>query len=1185
MDLGDVRVHHDTHEAANTAREVQASAYTVGQHIVFGAGKYAPSSSTGREMLAHELSHVAQQRDVTVPSGPLPVSRPSDPDEVAAHETARALLAGQPVSLGAATSQRLGLHRDFDSTIRICHRVLESRRFHVSNGQIQVLLHATWQPSDEDVAQEAAHLTNAPPYYYVSLRKEGWLLDDEIATEPVPLGRSVMRSWSDLSDGDYYLFFWTDNDYPYRCLAGEVSVTTPASAPAAATPATSAEACFDGDMLYVHKGSQSSSVPALTGTVGDPTPEGDYGMRRQGEAQIAGGIKGRLFQQRDRWFLLEPMFPTTRYRMQLHPGTMSSGCITVMDSVGFDRIAGVLNSGGTTTITGTDGYPPGNPSGTEVAPKPVQIVGTLHVAYGVNGCVPGIPAGSSGGPATPQLSRTPEATPRSDTPEAPHLARSPARLARYPDPPAAVSIPSPLPLATTVTSPTVSTTRPDGSAIPGGWTIGASGPNAAPSRIGTVERVPIEGLPGNKQQQANLPDGTPADSFPTSTAIGPRMAEGAGRAVALVPDSVRTGGPGPVDVLLHLHGLGGGMRRRTGDPTDVGAYDMPQQIQAFLTSRPGERLIALMPIGVSVAPSQTTDKEGNVHWAFHNTSFGVLDPDTFIRVCFTRLAGSLPSGAMPGRVILSAHSGGGLEISRMIAANRLPSNFAGVFSFESIHSDLPTWTTFVLGHLDADLTELQRLQTTTPDPALLLQAQQNYLTGSGFRFVAMARSVSDYGARVRAVRAAIVDWFGRHASDLSTATGGQNSVQDLLWANYQAVAASPGDHTAALATAQHNLGRALATLPPPAAPPGVGTTTTTTTTTPPPAATPGVQRLARQAATTGIGAADAAMLLTDAAVAMGRSDATTVSPDQDHTRLRRDDISAALAGHATNHDLNQAFTSGVAAIAAASEADRPAVVQRWARTIRFVLETQFVHEPTRSGLDLLDPASAARYRGFHWEPADYPGSPTGPNEGVARSMARAMAAIVPERRPNIGVANVMTSAELTAKARANIIANLVEVPGQPHQRLLAPAARAFDSMQTIAGTFNGVDLSINNSFRSFATAQAHAAAAANPMAVASFSSHSLGLAVDFNLTAGGQHFAEVTTTPMQNVSNMRSSPTYKWMVLHGEEFGWYPFGDEPWHWEYNPPGFRDVFRGLVFPHLSTSPSVLPASGATASPAS
>jgi hypothetical protein len=35
------------------------------------------------------------------------------------------------------------------------------------------------------------------------------------------------------------------------------------------------------------------------------------------------------------------------------------------------------------------------------------------------------------------------------------------------------------------------------------------------------------------------------------------------------------------------------------------------------------------------------------------------------------------------------------------------------------------------------------------------------------------------------------------------------------------------------------------------------------------------------------------------------------------------------------------------------------------------------------------------------------------------------------------------------------------------------------------------------------------------------------------------------------------------MLLRGAEFGWFPFGHEPWHWEYNPDGFRDRFRALV----------------------
>lgn len=55
-----VRVHTDA-RAAESAQAVGALAYTVGNNIVFGAGQYAPHTTGGRKLLAHELTHVAQQ--------------------------------------------------------------------------------------------------------------------------------------------------------------------------------------------------------------------------------------------------------------------------------------------------------------------------------------------------------------------------------------------------------------------------------------------------------------------------------------------------------------------------------------------------------------------------------------------------------------------------------------------------------------------------------------------------------------------------------------------------------------------------------------------------------------------------------------------------------------------------------------------------------------------------------------------------------------------------------------------------------------------------------------------------------------------------------------------------------------------------------------------------------------------
>lgn len=59
-DFGAVRVHADA-RASETARSVDARAFTVGSDIVFGSGEYAPDTADGRTLLAHELTHTVQQ--------------------------------------------------------------------------------------------------------------------------------------------------------------------------------------------------------------------------------------------------------------------------------------------------------------------------------------------------------------------------------------------------------------------------------------------------------------------------------------------------------------------------------------------------------------------------------------------------------------------------------------------------------------------------------------------------------------------------------------------------------------------------------------------------------------------------------------------------------------------------------------------------------------------------------------------------------------------------------------------------------------------------------------------------------------------------------------------------------------------------------------------------------------------
>jgi hypothetical protein len=105
-DFSDVRVHTDG-AAESSAKAVGAHAYTVGSHIAFQRSAYDPTSDHGRTTLAHELTHVVQQRngpvDGTAAAGGISVSDPGDRFEREAVTTAeRAMAQPAPVQASAA---------------------------------------------------------------------------------------------------------------------------------------------------------------------------------------------------------------------------------------------------------------------------------------------------------------------------------------------------------------------------------------------------------------------------------------------------------------------------------------------------------------------------------------------------------------------------------------------------------------------------------------------------------------------------------------------------------------------------------------------------------------------------------------------------------------------------------------------------------------------------------------------------------------------------------------------------------------------------------------------------------------------------------------------------------------------------------------------------------------------------
>jgi hypothetical protein len=127
-DFSSVRVHTDG-QAHDSARAVNAHAYTVGNDIVFAGGRYDPGSSTGQRTIAHELTHVVQQRsgpvDGTPTAGGIRLSHPSDRFEQAAEQNAdRLMAAASPAPTPVAQTS---IQRDADEADEPAQRMAVQR--------------------------------------------------------------------------------------------------------------------------------------------------------------------------------------------------------------------------------------------------------------------------------------------------------------------------------------------------------------------------------------------------------------------------------------------------------------------------------------------------------------------------------------------------------------------------------------------------------------------------------------------------------------------------------------------------------------------------------------------------------------------------------------------------------------------------------------------------------------------------------------------------------------------------------------------------------------------------------------------------------------------------------------------------------------------------------------------------
>ncbi len=108
VDFSNVRLHRDQ-AGAEAAEGAGAKAFTVGQHIAFNEGRFAPGTIAGRQLLGHELAHVVQQsRGGAVPGG----HRGSATEQDAGQAGTAAALGAESIPVRASSG--LGMARDVD---------------------------------------------------------------------------------------------------------------------------------------------------------------------------------------------------------------------------------------------------------------------------------------------------------------------------------------------------------------------------------------------------------------------------------------------------------------------------------------------------------------------------------------------------------------------------------------------------------------------------------------------------------------------------------------------------------------------------------------------------------------------------------------------------------------------------------------------------------------------------------------------------------------------------------------------------------------------------------------------------------------------------------------------------------------------------------------------------------------
>ncbi len=249
-----------------------------------------------------------------------------------------------------------------------------------------------------------------------------------------------------------------------------------------------------------------------------------------------------------------------------------------------------------------------------------------------------------------------------------------------------------------------------------GWSkVGPSNVNAGERLVDHTRRIPLEGLPGT------------------------------GQAIVVLPASV-TGGPQPVDVLLHFHGRNVGYKTAR----DISVDEIEAQLEGSK-----RRMLAVLPQGNALA------------------EFGPFDADTYLAAVFAALTTMKIWSPTPprGSVTLSGHSGGG-KVAADVATGWPAPGVAELTLFDGINgpAELTALENWVRGQLDRAADKLRVPATkglSAREDEVLKAVPRLRAYHHGSAAARASRKKLDYPGLHATLRTTIATWFSDHGAELS----------------------------------------------------------------------------------------------------------------------------------------------------------------------------------------------------------------------------------------------------------------------------------------------------------------------------------------------------------------------------------------------------------------------------------